>query len=27
MVNWDVVAKNMDGLTEVVRNGWKKISG
>jgi hypothetical protein len=27
MVNWDVVAKNMDGLTEVVRNGWKKIAG
>ena len=27
MVNWDVVAKNVDGLTEVVRNGWKKIAG
>ena len=27
MVNWDVVAKNVDGLTELVRNGWKKIAG
>jgi hypothetical protein len=27
MVNWDVVVKNVDGLTEVVRNGWKKIAG
>ena len=27
MVNWDVVAKNVDGLSEVVRNGWKKIAG
>jgi hypothetical protein len=27
MVNWDVVAKNVGGLSEVVRNGWKKIAG
>jgi hypothetical protein len=27
MVNWDVVAKNVDGLTQLVRNGWKKIVG
>jgi hypothetical protein len=27
MVNWDVVTQNMDGLTELVRSGWKKIAG
>jgi len=27
MVNWDVVAKNVDGLTELAREGWKKIAG
>jgi hypothetical protein len=27
MVNWDVVSKNMDGLTEFVRDSWKKIVG
>ena len=24
MVNWDVVSKNVDGLTEFVRESWKK---
>jgi hypothetical protein len=27
MVNWDVVSKNMDGVTEFVRESWKKIVG
>jgi hypothetical protein len=27
MVNWDVVAKNIDGLTELAREGWRKIAG
>jgi len=27
MVNWDVVAKKVDTLTELVRSGWKKIAG
>ena len=27
MVNWDIVAKNVDSLTELARNGWKKIAG
>ena len=27
MVNWDVVAKNVDGVTNFVRDGWKKITG
>ena len=27
MVNWDVVSKNVDGLTEFVRDSWKKLVG
>jgi len=27
MVNWDVVAKNLDTVTALAREGWKKISG
>ena len=27
MVNWDVVAKNLDDLTTMAREGWKKITG
>jgi hypothetical protein len=27
MVNWDVVAKNLGGLTDLAREGWKKIAG
>jgi hypothetical protein len=27
MVNWDVVAKNMDSVTTLARAGWKKIAG
>jgi hypothetical protein len=27
MVNWDVVAKNVDSLTEFARESWKKIAG
>ena len=27
MVNWDVVAKNLGGLTDLARDGWKKIAG
>jgi hypothetical protein len=27
MVNWDVVSKNLDGLTGLAREGWKKIAG
>ncbi len=27
MVNWDVVAKNLDGITDLAREGWKKIAG
>jgi hypothetical protein len=27
MVNWDVVAKNVDSLTTLARDGWKKIVG
>ena len=27
MVNWDVVSKNLDGLTGLARDGWKKIAG
>jgi hypothetical protein len=27
MVNWDVVGKNLDGLTNLAREGWKKIAG
>jgi hypothetical protein len=27
MVNWDVVAKNLDSVTTLARAGWKKIVG
>jgi hypothetical protein len=27
MVNWDVVSKNVDGVTNFVRESWKKITG
>jgi hypothetical protein len=27
MVNWDVVAKNLDSVTALVKEGWKKIAG
>jgi hypothetical protein len=27
MVNWDVVAKNVDAVTALAREGWKKIAG
>ena len=27
MVNWDVVAKNVGGLSDLARDGWKKITG
>jgi len=27
MVNWDVVAKNVDELTTMARDGWRRIAG
>jgi hypothetical protein len=27
MVNWDQVSKNLDGLTGLAREGWRKIAG
>jgi len=27
MVNWDVVAKNIDTVTTLAKEGWKKITG
>jgi hypothetical protein len=27
MVNWDVVSKNLDGLSAFARDSWKKIAG
>jgi hypothetical protein len=27
MVNWDVVAKNLDTVTTLAKEGWKKIAG
>jgi hypothetical protein len=27
MVNWDVVSKNLDSVTTLAREGWKKITG
>jgi hypothetical protein len=27
MVNWDVVGKNVNSLTGMARDGWKKITG
>jgi len=27
MVNWDVVAQNIDGVVALARDSWKKIAG
>jgi hypothetical protein len=27
MVNWDVVAKHVDSVTAMAREGWRKIAG
>lgn len=27
MVNWDVVAKNVDTLSTVIKQGWNKLTG
>ena len=27
MVNWDVVAKNVDEIATMARDGWRRISG
>jgi hypothetical protein len=27
MVNWDVVAKNVDDLTILARDSWRRIAG
>jgi hypothetical protein len=27
MVNWDVVAKNVDDLTALARDSWRRIAG
>jgi hypothetical protein len=27
MVNWDVVAKHVDTLTTLAKEGWRKITG
>ena len=27
MVNWDVVAKRVDAVTTLAREGWKKVAG
>jgi hypothetical protein len=27
MVNWDVVAKNVDQLTTLAKDGWRRIVG
>jgi hypothetical protein len=27
MVNWDVVAKNVDNVATLARAGWKRITG
>jgi hypothetical protein len=27
MVNWDVVAKNVDSLTVMIKQGWAKLTG
>ncbi len=27
MVNWDVVAKRVDAVTTLAREGWKRIAG
>jgi hypothetical protein len=27
MVNWDVVSKNFDSVTAMIRQGWNKLTG
>jgi hypothetical protein len=27
LVNWDVVAKNVDAVTTLARTGWKRVAG
>ena len=27
MVNWDVVAKNVDTLTVMIKQGWARLTG
>lgn len=27
MVNWDVVGKNVDALTAMIKQGWTKLTG
>jgi len=27
MVNWDVVGKNVDALTAMIKQGWVKLTG
>ncbi len=27
MVNWEVVAKNVDSVTTMVKQGWAKLTG
>jgi len=27
MVNWDVVGKNVDSLTVMIKQGWTKLTG
>jgi len=27
MVNWDVVGKNVDALTVMIKQGWSKLTG
>ncbi len=27
MVNWDVVGKNVDSLTVMIKQGWAKLTG
>jgi len=27
MVNWDVVSRNVDSLTTIIKQGWSKLTG
>ena len=27
LVNWELVAKNVDAMTTIARTGWKRIAG
>jgi hypothetical protein len=27
MVNWDVVSRNVDGVINMTRDGWRRITG